>query len=138
MIATTLTRLGLLGRSTVGLLITAAVVCGMLLAGGFGPAQTTAGYNDSAYLNLSMKVIDQRTAVVTGRIEAQYGTTPTGTVTLVRGTDTLGTATLDGGAYRFELAVPMTWSGDVQLDVVYAGDANHEPSRDTVTVRLDT
>jgi hypothetical protein len=57
-------------------------------------------------------------------------------VTLVRGTDTLGTATLAGGAYRFELAVPMTWSGDVLLDVVYAGDANHEASRDTITVHL--
>jgi hypothetical protein len=123
-------------RTAAGLLLSALIAAGMLLAGGVGPSTTTAAYHDDAYMNLSMTVVDTRTAVVTGRIEAQYGTTPTGTVTLVRGTDTLATATLDAGAYRFELAVPMTWSGEVELEVVYGGDANHEASRSTVTVAL--
>ncbi|GAA0440566.1 Ig-like domain-containing protein [Leifsonia naganoensis] len=137
MIRATNTRLGLAGRAAAGLLLSAAVVCGMLIGGGVMPAHTAAAYHDQAYMNLSMKVVDARTAVVTGRIEAQYGTTPTGTVTLVRGADTLATATLDAGAYRFEFAVPMSWAGDVEVEVVYGGDANHEPSRSTVVVALD-
>ncbi|WP_349865683.1 Ig-like domain-containing protein [Leifsonia sp. WHRI 6310E] len=125
-------------RTAVGLSLSALIAAGMLLAGGLGPSTTTAAYHDDAYMNLSMTVVDKRTAVITGRIEAQYGTIPTGTVTLVRGAETLATATLDAGAYRFELAVPMTWSGDVELEVVYGGDANHEASRSAVTVSLGT
>lgn len=136
MIRATITRLGLAGRAAAGLLLSAAVVCGMLIGGGVMPAHTAAAYHDHAYMNLSMKVAEKRTAVVTGRVEAQYGTTPTGTATLVRGTATLATATLDGGAYRFTFDVPMTWSGDVEVEVVYGGDANHEPSRSTVVVAL--
>lgn len=125
-----------LGRLITGLLLSALVVGGMLFAGGFGPSTTTAGYHDDAFMNFSMKVIDKRTAVITGKIDAQYGTTPTGTVTFKRGADTLGTATLDGGLYRFELSVPMTWTGDVEIQVVYDGDANHEPSTGTVSFHL--
>ncbi|MFK3668802.1 Ig-like domain-containing protein [Leifsonia aquatica] len=119
-----------------GLLLSALVVGGMATAGGIGPVVTTAGYHDYAHMNLSFAVAEQRTAVITGRIDAQFATTPTGTVTFMRGTATLGTANLDAGAYRFELHVPMSWSGDVEVEVVYGGDANHEPSRSTVVVAL--
>jgi 5'-nucleotidase len=73
---------------------------------------------------------------ISTHVESATGTTPSGTVTILDGEDELGSKALDEGGATVTTDVSGLSIGTHELTVAYAGDANHEASTSTVTVKV--
>jgi hypothetical protein len=76
-------------------------------------------------------------AQITGAVTGEHGTIPTGSVRIESGGKALGAAELDAaGAYVFTLAAGPE-PAKTEVHVSYPGDANHLPSKGSVTLDLE-
>jgi hypothetical protein len=70
-------------------------------------------------------------ATFTAKVTAQYGGTPTGTVTFLDGNSTIGTGTLSGGSTTFTTSTPLSL-GTHTIKAKYNGDNNFKTSSGTL------